>query len=39
MEKLTVPHPKYFIQAMDTPLTPLDEDEPGLGYQNTLVSF
>lgn len=38
MERLTVPKPNYVIQAMDTPLSPLEEDEPGLGYQNTLVS-
>lgn len=40
MERLTVPQPKYTIQAMDTPLVmDNDEDQRGLGYQNTLVSF
>lgn len=41
MERLTVKYPKYIVQAMDSPLTPLtqDEQEPGLGYQNTLVSI
>lgn len=39
MERLTVPEPKYTIQAMDTPLVmDNDEDQRGLGYQNTLVS-
>lgn len=33
--------PKYIIQAMDTNLItplPLNGEESGLGYQNTLVS-
>lgn len=37
-----VDSPKYIIQAMDTHLltpSPLIEEESGLGYQNTLVSF
>lgn len=37
-----VDKPKYIIQAMDTHLltpSPLIEEESGLGYQNTLVSF
>lgn len=38
MERLTVPEPKYMIQAMDTPLVmDNDDDQRGLGYQNTLV--
>lgn len=39
MEQLTVPQPRYTIQAMDTPLVMDDDDQRGLGYQNTLVSF
>lgn len=38
-----VDSPKYVIQAMDTHLqltpSPLEEEESGLGYQNTLVSL
>lgn len=36
-----VDSPKYIIQAMDTHLltpSPTEEEESGLGYQNTLVS-
>lgn len=37
-----VDSPKYIIQAMDTnlltPSSPFEEEESGLGYQNTLVS-
>lgn len=38
MEQLTVPQQRYTIQAMDTPLVMDDDDQGGLGYQNTLVS-
>lgn len=41
MERLQLPNTNYIVQAMDAPLSPMenDEDEPGLGYQNTLVSI